>query len=124
LSEVAVTKKRKLAVLAVAAVGLAVGPLLYLQHLPKTPLRAGYDRVRQGMTTEEVHAAMAEFGPFDPYLSVVDGEADRVEVYFNNDHTEALAVFRITQGRVAEKSFHQRSWTANQLEDVREWLGL
>jgi hypothetical protein len=115
------TRKRKLVVLAVAAVGLVVGPLLSLQHLPRTPLRTGYDRVRQGMTTEEVHAAMAEFGPFDPYLSVVDEGPDRVEVYLKND--QAMAVFHITGGRVTEKSFHQRSWVANKLDDVRERLG-
>jgi hypothetical protein len=54
------TKKRKLVVLGVAAVGLVAGPLLSLQSLPKTPFQAKYARVRRGMTVEEVHAIMGE----------------------------------------------------------------
>jgi hypothetical protein len=115
------TKKRMLVVLTVVTVGLVVSALLYLHSLPKTPLRAGYDRVRKGMTTEEVHAAMKEFGPFDPYLSDVDGGSDRVEVYFKND--QAMATIHLTRGRVMEKCYYQESWGASMLEDVRERLG-
>jgi hypothetical protein len=117
------TKKRKLVVLAVAAVGLVVGSLLYLHSLPKTPFRAGYARVRQGMTANEVHAVMYEAGPFFP--TVYDpGQwgPTCVELYFNDDGDEAFTV-RIAQGRVTGKMFRQNSWVANKLEEVQERLG-
>jgi hypothetical protein len=59
------TMKRMLVVLAVVAVGLVAGSLLYWGSLPKTPFQAKYARVRRGMTVEEVHGILG--GPNRDY---------------------------------------------------------
>jgi hypothetical protein len=125
------TKKRKLVVLAVGAVGLVAGSLLYLKSLPQTPLRAGYERIRVGMTAKEVHAVMEEAGPFYPNIwGASPRNPDWLEFYISANEEDVadvreVADVRIVGERVASKHFrYQKSKTANKLEEVREWLGL
>ena len=114
------TKKRILVVLAVAAVGLAAGPLLYLQSLPRTPFQAKYALVRRGMTVEEVQAIMGEPcgtfpspGPNGTRLFLAeldDGSFEEAAVFFND-------------ARVTRKRYGSKSWVVNAVETARERLG-
>jgi hypothetical protein len=75
-------RKRRLAILdgVVLLVTVAVGlPVLQLST-PKTPLRQKYDRIRVGMTAEEVHAIM---GRPDPMRSI-DWPSHALHVYGDN----------------------------------------
>jgi hypothetical protein len=114
------TKKRILVVLAVAAVGLAVWSLFFLYSSPKTPLRAGYDRVRQGMTPEEVHAAME--GASRINLCYIPPDMEQYEADASGS-SEGLVVVWFGDGRVAGKNYRHGTWTADRLEEVRRRLG-
>jgi hypothetical protein len=116
------TKKRLLVVLAFAAVGLAVWSLFFLCSSPKTPLRVGYDRVRQGMTAEEVHTAMKGASRLDLCFIPHDMEYYEAEADAREGSDELVVVF-FANGRVAGKCFRQTSWMANWLEETRERLG-
>jgi hypothetical protein len=121
------TKGRLLVMLGIVAVTVAAGSTLYLMALPKTPLRAGYDRIRIGMSAKEVHAIMEEAGPFYPNIGKAKrGDPNWFEIYMSPDQgeVEEVADVFIAGERVTSKHFrHQKSWAANKLEEARERLG-
>jgi hypothetical protein len=122
LPESVMTKKWKLIMLAVAAVGLVAGPLLYLFSLPKTQLRANYNRVHRGMTVEEVHEIMGQPGITGFSNGLAQGEAYSVEVDPESYSFEVATVWFVN-GRVTGKSYRQNNRVANGLEEIRERLG-
>jgi hypothetical protein len=113
------TKKRKLAVLAVAAVGLVVGLVLYLQSLPRTPFQARYVQVRRGMTAEEVHSLIG-----NPGVTISKDGSPAEEQYDEPaDSCLEFATINYAGGKVVWKSFRQQDWEPGWLEAVRRKMG-
>jgi hypothetical protein len=122
LPEVAMTKKRKLVLLAVAAVGLAAASLLYLLTLPEAPFWSGYDRIHPGMTAEEVCAILGE-----PAVTVRrnDPAATVVALQYRTDEDDDVpsVVIIFNKGHVTSKLHQERNCAVNGLVGARKWLG-
>jgi hypothetical protein len=113
-----------------------VGPVFRTPGKPKTPFRVKYDRIRRGMTIEEVRAIMGE--PMLPVVGLTDGSQD-LETYDTKWKTISEPIQPITSepeekadvwfvnGRVSEKDWILGEDEPTQLDlavaSVRDWLG-
>jgi hypothetical protein len=124
------TKKRLLLALGIVTLAVATGFLPCLFTLPKTPLRAKYDQVRQGMTAEEVHAIMDDSSFGYTYSSQRD---DDVEVFTNVQMVGSFtwvvppegqewACIQFGHGRVTRKNWGN-PYEPNDWRRLLKWFG-
>jgi hypothetical protein len=122
-------RKWLLVALAVVLVAGVMVVALLVPSPPKTQFRVGYDRVRLGMTPDEVHAVMGRW-----VMAYYPGGIPEEEVYAGADDGDALisatnpsggteaAYVRYAGGRVTDKTWEGKgepTW----LESLRFRLG-
>jgi hypothetical protein len=97
-------------VLAVALVAAAA--VLLLANQPRTPLRAEYDRVRRGMTREEVRAIMGKpaatgYGPNNVLRVEFFGYCPFLpsSIHVRREDPSPTATVEFTDGRVTRKTW-------------------
>jgi hypothetical protein len=115
-------RKRLLALGVVLAVALLVGVVLR-GHL--TTFRARYDRVRPGMTRDEVRALLGEPVLLNAHGDLPGEEAQAVDVWASSGAKE-LAYVHFTDGRVGHKAWHEEHEPTSLervLQAIRQWLG-
>jgi hypothetical protein len=118
----------------VLAVAVLAGVLLPPGR-PKTQLRAQYDRVRRGMTPEEVHAIMGEPNyythPWPPgQVTEVFGDDQlfvSIDLLIIPESKESVYIL-FTDGRVTRKTYqwedrHEPTALERMLAPAQDWLG-